>query len=86
MALAASVATLRSLFLAAECCGHSAVMPLRLAASSGIGGTLADLVLRLTCQRCAGAPERVTLLDRPDGMTAPYGHEPWRLVVLGPRE
>jgi hypothetical protein len=79
IALAASVTTLRHLFLAAECCGHTAIMPLRIAQASGIGGTLADMVLRLACQRCGGAPAVVALLDHLDGLTAPYGNAPWRL-------
>jgi len=76
IALAASVTTLRHLCLAVQCCGHTAIMPLRLAAAGGISGTLADMVLRLTCQRCGGAPAAVTLLDRMDGLTAPYGNPP----------
>jgi hypothetical protein len=76
MALAASVATLCSLFLATECCGHTAVMPLRLAHASRSGGSLAGMVLRPACQPCGDAPEPVTLLDRADGMVAPYGLQP----------
>jgi hypothetical protein len=57
-------------------------MPLRLSQASRISGTLADMVLRLACQRCGGAPAVVTLRDRMDGQTAPYGNPPWRLVLV----
>ncbi len=80
LALAASLRSLRHLWLAVECCGTS-IIPLRTLPARG---TLADVALALRCKKCGDPARRAVLLDNPAGDMAPIwgGREPWRLVVL----
>ena len=80
LALAASVRTLRHLWLAVECCGSS-IIPLKMLPARG---TLADVTLALRCKSCGEPARRAVLLDNPaGGMPAIWGgRQPWRLVVL----
>ena len=81
LALAASVRSLRHLWLHVECCG-AAIFPLRTMHGRG---SLADVVLAMRCKRCGEAPRAATLLDSATGgmPTIWGGREPWRLVVVG---
>ena len=80
LALAASVRTLRHLWLAVDCCGTS-IIPLRTLPARG---TLADVALALRYKACGQPARQATLLDNPAGDMVPIwgGREPWRLVVL----
>jgi hypothetical protein len=82
--LACSVRSLRRYCLEVRCGSRVVHIPLRLMAASGAAGlTMAEVLLRLRCERCGERPGSVALEeDAAAGTPGRMGASGWRVVLI----
>jgi hypothetical protein len=84
--IACSVRSLRRHCLEVRCGCRTVHIPLRLMAAGGAAGlTLADVLLRLRCEKCGERPASVALEeDAAAGAPGRMGATGWRVVLIEP--